>query len=290
MAKIVGGSPLGMLSGKMGGIVFSFNQAGPYIRQYVKPVNPNTDAQILARSSFGTASGGYHNLSPTIKSNWGVFANSVYNPLRGANTGQFSGFNAYVAINTAINHAQNLAFESQPQVNGSPPGTPATFLNFLPRTSPPNLALSANLKESVGGGPLPLSLGSVDLKANGAGSVRIVVNGGVDGGSDIEAWKDVNNNEFGIAVFSSNALEQEGLFWQNPLLYHVVSMKAPVLDATDKTGIEFVDFAWNSVINPGNYQSFPQLNQKTLISVYCISDTGMFAKIGSIDSTVSAAP
>lgn len=290
MAKIVGGSPLGMLSGKMGGLVFSHNQAGQYIRNYVVPVNPNTDAQILARSAFGTASGGYHNLNPTAKSNWGVFAQNVFNPLRGLNTGQFSGFNAYVALNTGINHAQNLDYESQPTINGSPLGTPATFLNFQPVVTPPNAALNANLKELVGGGPLPLSMRSANLNADGSGSVSLNVNGAPAGGSDIEAWKDVNNNEFGIALFSSNALEQEGMFWQNPLLYHVVTLKPVVLDAADKTGIEYITFDWNTVINPGNYQSFPRASQKTLLSAYCISDTGMFAKIGSLDSTVGPAP
>jgi hypothetical protein len=74
MAKILGGNPLGTMSGKMGGIVFSRNRFGQYIRNRVKPVNPRTHAQTLSRGRFSTASASWLGLTDGVRTAWNSFA------------------------------------------------------------------------------------------------------------------------------------------------------------------------------------------------------------------------
>lgn len=56
--------------GKLGGHVFSKNNAGSYIRTKVTPSNPQTTAQSQARQLFGTISAGWSGLTEAQRSAW----------------------------------------------------------------------------------------------------------------------------------------------------------------------------------------------------------------------------
>lgn len=56
--------------GKLGGHVFSKNNAGSYIRTKVTPSNPQTSAQTQARQLFGTISAGWSGLSEAQRNAW----------------------------------------------------------------------------------------------------------------------------------------------------------------------------------------------------------------------------
>lgn len=100
MARIVGGSPMGELRGKLGSSVFSRNAAGAYVRSYVVPVNPNTASQAQARSSLAQVVGSYHSLTAEQKELWDEYA---------LTSGVFSsGFNAFVSSNQTIRTNQNV--------------------------------------------------------------------------------------------------------------------------------------------------------------------------------------
>ena len=62
MAKIIflDGSEI---RGKVGGKVYSRNASGAFVRQYVKPVNANTNLQQTVRNNFASLSGAYRDLS-----------------------------------------------------------------------------------------------------------------------------------------------------------------------------------------------------------------------------------
>tara|TARA_R110000803_G_scaffold3721_2_gene12661 strand:- start:12 stop:686 length:675 start_codon:yes stop_codon:yes gene_type:complete len=56
--------------GKLGGHVFSKNRAGSYVRTKVTPSNPQTAAQSIVRSLFGTISAGWSALTQSVRDSW----------------------------------------------------------------------------------------------------------------------------------------------------------------------------------------------------------------------------
>lgn len=284
MAKIVGGSPFGMLSGKLGGNVFSHNRAGQYIRQYVVPVNPATLAQGRARNQFASGSSSYHSLTPAQKAAWGNFAQSVFNPKVGANNGQFSGFNAYTALKTAVNNGQSINQTVTMQFNGSAPSSPPTFTPFAFSNTPPTFAQQSNIGQTAGA-PLNLNIQSATVGDDGSFSVNIGV--GSLGGANVADFEDGAGNEFGFLIQCSNSKPQAGMFYDNPFRYTLGYVEHPTVDPTDLTGLQDFDITSTTNINVGDYQSFPQVDDYVKLTVYQVSVTGMIALLGDIEVQVS---
>jgi hypothetical protein len=72
---IVGG---GTISGKSGGIVFSHNRFGAYIRNRSIPVNTNTSFQQAVRSTFGSLSARWvDTLTAAQRAGWADYADAV---------------------------------------------------------------------------------------------------------------------------------------------------------------------------------------------------------------------
>ncbi len=289
MARIIGGSIIGFLSGKMAGMVFSHNQGGQYIRQYVKPVDTNTVAQQRARNRFSASSGGYHSLLPHEKAQWGAFATNTFNPKKGSNMGQISGFNSYVSLANGVNNGNNLAAAATMEINGVAPVAPATFEAFVLPSTPPVSGQTPNIAQKITGNPLPLSIDTVTVSADGKFDMALAVAGSPTGGTDVENFIDTNGNKFGFGVYMSNGVEQEGMFIQNPEKYSLGYVQPPSIATADLDGVETIGIATPvSAINVNDYGTFPTVGQTVRVSAYAISKTGMFAKIGSIDIQVSA--
>ena len=65
-------------SGKLGGIVFSHNKGGPYIRNRAIPTNPNTDRQVAVRVANGNLAIAWDvELSQAERDAWDVYAANV---------------------------------------------------------------------------------------------------------------------------------------------------------------------------------------------------------------------
>lgn len=75
MAKLR--SLIGSMSGKVGGMVYSHNRYGDYVRALKIPTNPNTGRQSRARASLGGASGMWGDLDPAERSGWETLAAAV---------------------------------------------------------------------------------------------------------------------------------------------------------------------------------------------------------------------
>lgn len=99
MARIIS-APLGEIRGKVGGNVFSRNKAGMTLRQHVKGVNRNTEAQARARANFSACSSEFGALPANVQSQWNGFSSdsNAYMPIRGTNQGQFTGAQAYQSL------------------------------------------------------------------------------------------------------------------------------------------------------------------------------------------------
>lgn len=68
--------------GTVGGVVYSKNKYGSYVKQKVSPVQPNTDAQKAIKGIFSTISRSWNGLTDTQKQAWNDFA--AHNPITDA--------------------------------------------------------------------------------------------------------------------------------------------------------------------------------------------------------------
>lgn len=289
MARIVGGSMIGELSGKLGGNVFARNKSGAYIRQYVIPVDPNTQAQANARASFGVASSSYHSLSDTQKSQWQNFASNIYLPKNGANSGQFSGFNAFTSLNNVLVNAQRL-FVSTPvvKVNGVTNAI-TDYTNFATTQTAPNLTIQANLALQ-GGGFVPLqSANSLEVYTDGTFDITFQL-----GATTVPVpynitnqIQDANGNLLGFTLFMSNPVQQPNMFIANPELYNLGYIGNFTLATGTGTGAEIISIE-GKAITPDTYQSFPQENDWVRLSLYAVSTSGQLIRLFSETQQVQA--
>lgn len=288
MARIVGGSILGEIRGKLGGMVFAANRAGQYIRSYRVPVNPRTLAQSRARARFGAASGTYHSLTALLKANWQNFASSVFSPKIGINTGQFSGFNAYTSLRTVVENGNDINQSVDALVNGAAPLVAATEANFSFNSVPPVFMLQPAVKEQVTGNALALALSGATVGADGSFTVEMTVGGAPTGGYDIEDFIDPQDRSFGFVVQMSNANPQDGMFFQNPYHFTLGYIKPQSLGAPDRAAVETLGFESTSNIAPSNYQAFPIENDYVQVSLFSAADTGMLVCLGAFKVKVAA--
>lgn len=283
MARIVGGSMIGELSGKLGGSVFARNRGGAYIRQYVIPVDPRTGAQVSARSNFGLASSTYHALNDSTKALWSNFASNVFNPKTGQ-MGVPSGFNAYVSLNTVVNTIKNIP--STIQLNSV--AAPKTDILFQNASTPPDFALEGNFGLSGGSIPAPFILqsGSFGNITRGLSTTTIPfsfvlkLNGGVGPSGDFVGTIDAKGNEFGFKIFMSNPIAQESLFVANPYLIDLGAIR-PFTVTTSVAGVDTVSIAGESELNSASYKALPNNGQWVEMTIFQVSKTGMLLKVGS---------
>lgn len=81
MALIVQGGLAALTSGRIGNTVFARNRGGAYVRNYVRPVNPATAAQVIVRAAHSSLVAGWSNQAAVDVDQQQAFADySVANP------------------------------------------------------------------------------------------------------------------------------------------------------------------------------------------------------------------
>lgn len=288
MARIIGGSMIGELSGKLGGNVFARNKAGAYIRQYVIPVDPKSIAQINARTNFGAASSSYHSMTPAQKAQWQDFAQNFYLPKNGANTGQFSGINAFVSLaNAAINASSLNPSGTSFEINGSNV-MPSGVLPFELTTTAPHLTIQANLVNTAGN-PISYSFSQFILKEDGSCTSQFLIDSApIALGQDLPGtFKDGNGNDIGFIFYASNPVQQKGMFYANPEKIALFSAPNVTLPGAS-TGATITFGHQGNVVDTTNYQSWYNIGNWVKITAYAISTTGQMIRIGSIETQVVA--
>lgn len=282
MAKIVGGSPLGTLSGKMGGMVFAHNKSGPYVRQYVVPVDPRSGAQERARASFGTAVGSFHSLTPAEKTIWQQFAVSTFNPRNGINIGQFSSINAYTALRTAVNQATKLADSPEMFVNGVSLPVQPTYEMPTFSNQPPTFTVQPNFKEAVTGNAITVNNITARVEEGGAFEVTLNINPGLTGAPDLEGLVDAVDHKLGFGIFMSSANVQGGLFYENPERYLLSYIQHNDAGVSDLTAVQTIKFKSAGMINVADYQSWPKVGMYFQLKVYVMDGkSGTWACLGT---------
>jgi len=284
MAIILGGGAFGEMRGKLGSMVFARNKAGAYARQFVKPVDPRTSAQLLARGRFGSSASNYHSLGDSYKVLWNEFASTVFNPKTGK-IGMSSGFNAFVSLLNVINNAKTL---SSYTLNAAAPLV-TTEIGFSISNSPPSFGLESNFKVTSGGpGSIPFSLGTVsniayapgELVSTFSGSFSLPSSGWIGGGTTSNAIIDAKGNNFGFKLYMSNPVSQQAMFIQNPYLIDLGCIP-PVTITTPVSLEEGLTIDWEAELTPGMYQSLPTENTYVQLSIFQVSRKGALLKIGA---------
>lgn len=282
MARIIGGSMIGELSGKLGGNVFARNKAGAYIRQYVIPVDPKSIAQMNARNSFGASSSGYHNLTDIEKAEWQSFATNFYLPKNRPNTGQFSGFNAYTSLANVVNTANRLNIESLSWSADANPIAVTASNQFILSSRTPGAQLQANMLSSMSE-LITLHLSeSSQVHTNGSFSISLVL-GGINSpipSSPTLPFQDGAGNEIGFAFYMSNPVQQESMFISNPELYCLGFTPGIANTTTDLSAINTLTINGKAV-DVAKYQSFPSQDNWVRLTGYIVGETGQMIRFGS---------
>lgn len=74
MANIKFGNGWADARGKVGGVIYSKNKSGSYARNWVKPTNPRTPAQVVARNRFSYIATNWRLLTDTERNAWNYAA------------------------------------------------------------------------------------------------------------------------------------------------------------------------------------------------------------------------
>jgi len=207
MARLTGFT-LGELRGKMGGLVFSRNKAGAYIRALVTPVNPQTVRQQTARYSFGNNSILFQALSSFQKNCWETFARTHFNPLKGNSTGIYSGGNAFVALRSSVN--QGNTYNTLPTSAVGPDSYTMTSSGYNIVTDPPSTPSSATIFTD-NAQSYPFLLENIAVNSNGRANFDLVLQGVPIASIDTyQNFRNAEGHAFGIGLYMSNNLKFMG--------------------------------------------------------------------------------
>lgn len=103
MALIRTGGGIQQISGSLGGVVFSHNRFGAYMRNRSIPVNPNSTAQQNVRADLAYLTAEWHRtLTQGQRLAWAVYAAAISFTNALGETIKLTGFNHFIRSNVAI--------------------------------------------------------------------------------------------------------------------------------------------------------------------------------------------
>lgn len=102
-------------SGKQGGMVWSHNAGGPYVRNRAIPTNPNTARQVAVRNAVRALTIAWNNtLTPAQRAAWDVYGANVSWTNRLGQTITLTGLNHYVRTNTPLLVSKETRIDAAP--------------------------------------------------------------------------------------------------------------------------------------------------------------------------------
>jgi len=287
MARILG-NLFGELRGKMGGLVFSRNKAGQFVRQYVKPVDANTPAQVDARAAFAQAGSAFHSLDPSDKQAWNVFAASYFTSKRLGNVPSIhSGVNAFISLrSTMINmsRTQSQAGDLAIKVNN----VAATAITQSTITAPLAAPVSPMVASLDFGSYSISDVISVNYDVNtqiASFSFNIIYNSTPTAPAGTPTTSTIFTDEagagYGFAVYASNLLVQKGTFVANPgivLLGNTGLIEGYTMTLASVPAI--VEMSFTSAQDFSNYRKAVIQGGEYRFTLYMYNSQGQTIKIG----------
>lgn len=115
LAKYGGG--IVQLSGSVAGNTFARNRFGNYVRARTKPVNPQTDRQVLVRSAMATLTTRWAQILTAVqRTAWNLYGSSVAMQNRLGETIFLTGFNHYIRSNLTRETGPTVLVDDGPVV------------------------------------------------------------------------------------------------------------------------------------------------------------------------------
>jgi hypothetical protein len=274
----------GTLSGRVGGSVYAFNKGGFYVRNYVKQVQPHTQAQLNAKANFITSQTYWNSLSDVQKSQWNTYATTLFSPMYYKDNVQYSGQQAAMSLYFNSLGANQMKRNCN-LFNGSRTFLPIKNL-ITAGTTPPNYRLSGNIFDHSGN-IVTLSLASSTLTSTGSSTHYL--NLSMSETAPLTWLNAESGNLLGLLFYCSNGLNSTRTFYKRPL-YFILGFTGIFLitSFTSVPSYHQFEVTFNSsTITTANYKAFPATGQKARISAFLIDSTGQKVFIGSTDIIVS---
>lgn len=215
------------ISGKAGGTIYSRNAGGAYAKNFAVPVNPQTQAQQLQRSIFGSFSSQWRQLTQSARNAWNQASESFpyINPF--GDVVYLSGISLFVSLN------RNLTVISRPSITEPPLPSGAIAVSSLDVTATFDtlsntsvLSLQGTLSDPPGTGTEYAVYATPSLSpgiSNGKNRLRLVT---VLTGSELQTSSDI-------------AAEYTAVFGQLDIGAKIQTKVSPINRDTGERGADF---------------------------------------------------
>lgn len=282
MCALLLGNPWGELRGKLGGNIFARNIHGAYVRQYVKPVNPNTTAQGIAKDAFANVVSQYRNLSSEERTAWNEYAKTVYIPRQGSTSGRYSGYQAFVAVKIANERSQflNRTYTLFNETNSTITDFEVEEWNSSSYPAP-NKGKLNNLLLSNG------SSSDFTLDAVGVSKIASITFTITSGNPAVTKlfrdMKDSNNRWNGFVLYMSNPVYGENMFIQNELYMCLGFFKPWKFNPSGSSFLSFGKIRYRATdnFNLAKYKKFPPIGRWVRLTLFSIDTEGQLKRVGS---------
>lgn len=127
MALVKFGAGISEMRGKEGGVIYSRNAYGSYIKTKISPVNPQTAKQQAQRTLMGNLSQSWSTLSSAVKGDWDNLGAQVTRVNRFGDNMSYTGFSLFMKLNRNLVLAGSAAITAPPV----PPTIPVLSLTAM---------------------------------------------------------------------------------------------------------------------------------------------------------------
>lgn len=277
------------MRGSLGGNVFSRNRFGNYVRLRVSPIQPNTPAQLGAKTTFGSSAPVFRSLSASEKQLFNNFARLSFQPRNKTNLGRYTGQLAFTALWTQFQNSLRINRNFTISKNDVilPGGITTTPFEGPIAAGLSNLLVPVATDNN--GAEQALSLINANLSASGEINFKLQMGNG--NGFDFIGFSSPSTGNFGFTAFSSSSNPVEGMAFRNKEKYFIGAFnRAQFVVPADGDGANNFTITSTDFINTLDYQSFPAQNTFVLISVYMSSNTNQVKLIGRFEVQVTGGP
>lgn len=117
MALVKFGAGVSEMRGKEGGVIYSRNAYGSYVKAKVSPVNPQTSHQTTQRGLMGALAQAWSGLSAAEKAGWNNLGEQVTRVNVFGDTTYYTGFSLFMRLNRNLSVAGVSAIDVAPVID-----------------------------------------------------------------------------------------------------------------------------------------------------------------------------
>lgn len=287
MCALLLGNPWGELRGKLGGNIFARNLHGAYVRQYIKPVNPNTIAQATAKDAFSNVVSQYRMLTAARRGQWNEYAKTVYQPRSTSHSGRYSGYQAFIGVKMSNLRSQFLNRTYSLYDQDLATITDIQLINWNSSNyDAPDLGKINDLLVS---GDEKQEYSLFDAKVNKNANVSFTLQFGKTVGSGLfRDFRDTNDNWNGFVMYMSNPVYGQNMFIQNPLYMCLGFFKPWTFNPSGSLYLQADKIKYKAVdaFDLTKYKAFPPVGRWVRLTLYGIDTKGQLKIVGSVDRQI----